>query len=592
MLFALRPKLFFIAITFAFCNYGFAQNSYPTDYFRSPLDIRLLLSGTFGEIRANHFHSGVDIKTGGVEGEAVYAVADGYVSRIKVSAYGYGNAFYITHPNGYVSVYGHLSRYNKAIEEYVRKAQYFRESFEIELFPGAEDLLVKKDEIVAYSGNSGSSGGPHLHFEIRDGASQKPINPLLFGYEVKDFFKPKITSVKIYPEDENARINGADKAIRYLTEGWGTEHKLAGSPTVRLSGNISFGIQVYDQQNDTDNKNGPYSVELYIDDKLVYQCSMETFSFDETRYVNSLLDYPEYIKNSVRLQRTKIDPGNRLGIYGKVENGGVFLFNDTLQHVVKYDVKDVMGNTASLAFKVKSDKPVEPKKVSDQASEYELPSTIDNRQSTIAKFNFATPNYYNNGYVIVDAPRGVFYDSFTFKYDSAKQVANTFSPVHKIHDEYTPIHDYISLSIKPVGLAEGLRNKALVVKINKDGKGFSSVGGNWETSGYVTAKIREFGDYSIAVDTIPPRIKSIQPETFAKMSGQKKVKLTISDELSGIAGYRGTLNGKWILMEYDAKNNLLYYNIDENLIPGKNNFLLEVRDGKNNKAFYSAIFNL
>jgi len=584
MLFALRSRLYLITLLLAILHHGYAQNSYPKDYFRSPLDIRLLLSGTFGEIRTNHFHSGIDIKTNGAEGAAVYAIAGGYVSRIKVSAYGFGKAIYITHPNGYVSVYGHLSRYNQVIGDYVRKAQYSRESFEIELFPSAGELPVSKDEIIAYTGNSGSSGGPHLHFEIRDGASQKIINPLLFGYDVKDFFRPRISLLKIYAEDENARVNGINRSISFLVEGWGEEHRLNVAQPIRLSGNISFAIQVSDQQNDTDNKNGPYAIALYIDKELVYQQRMETFSFDETRYVNSLLDYAEFMKNGVRLQRTKIDPGNKLDIYGKVNDKGIFRFNDSLTHVIRYEVTDVAGNTASLSFKVKSEKTVNVK----TAKTPDITLTIDHRPSTIDHFNYATANHFENASVILDAPQGVFYDSFTFSYDSSRSVAGTFSPVHRIHDKFTPVHDYITLSLKPVNLPESLRPKALVVKIKDDGKGCTSAGGTWEDNGYVTTKIREFGNYSISIDTIPPDIKALQPETFVKMAGQKKLKLSISDNMSGIATYRGMLNGKWVLMEYDAKNNILFYTIDENLAPGRNTFSLEVKDEKNNRSFFAA----
>jgi len=550
------------------------------------MDIRLLLSGTFGELRSNHFHSGIDIKTNGASGQLVYAIADGYVSRIKVSAYGFGKAIYITHPNGYVSVYAHLSRYNKTIDDYVKKAQYSRETFEIELFPVAGELPIKKRDIVAYSGNTGSSAGPHLHFEIRDEASQKPINPLLFGYEVKDFFTPRITSVKIYPEDANSRVNGAEKAIRYLVEGWGEEHRLAKRPTISLSGNVSFAIQVYDQQNDTDNKNGPYSIALYIDDELVYQYDMETFSFDETRYANSLLDYSEYVRNSARLQRTKIDPGNKLSIYTKVENMGVFHFNDDQEHSIKYEVKDVMGNAALLAFNVKSEKaatnkmPIPFQRSASKTSSQEPKFPLSN-------FNYSTPNRYSQASIIVDAPAGAFYDSFIFTYDTVRRISGSFSPVHKIHDKYTPIHKSISLSIRPVGLPVELNDKALIVKMKDDGKNFSSAGGKYER-GYVVTRISEFGDYTIAVDTISPKITPVNPGVFTKMAGQKQIRLTITDKLTGIAGYRGHLNGKWILMEYDAKNGLLVYTIDETLVPGQNTLLVEVVDAKNNKSFFVA----
>lgn len=562
---------------------GTSQEKYPKDYFSPPLDIRLLLSGTFGEIRANHFHSGIDIKTGGVEGAPVYAVADGYVSRIKISAYGFGKAMYVTHPNGFVSVYGHLGRFNKAIGDHVRNEQYRRENFEIELFPAATDFPVKKGDIIAYSGNSGSSGGPHLHFEIRDEASQKPVNPLLFGYEVKDFIRPAISSIKIYPEDEHSKVNGKNNAVRYLVEGWGTEHKLANNPVIRVSGNISFAIQTSDLLNDSDNKNGPYALSLFIDSKEVFHIQMETFSFDDSRYVNSLLDYEEYARNNVRLQQTKIDPGNKLDIYSKTLNKGVFLFNDTLHHTIRYEVTDAAGNLASLDFRIKSDRYI----VNPVSA-----SAVVNTNPLSKFFNYNVPNNFNAGELSLDAPRGVFYDSFVFKYDSAKQIPGTYSLVHKVHDRYTPVHDYLNISIKTNDLPENLSTKALIARIGDDGKSLTSVGGTWVSNGYVTAKIREFGNYCVTIDTIAPKIRAQHPEYFSKMAGKKEIRLVISDELSGVASYRGMLNGKWILMEYDAKNDLLIYQIDELLKPGLNTLLVEVRDGKSNKAFYSAKINL
>jgi murein DD-endopeptidase MepM/ murein hydrolase activator NlpD len=583
MILVSRHKSIVFFILFTLLNLSaYSQKAYPRDYFRPPLDIRLLLSGTFGEIRSNHFHSGIDIKTGGMEGAEIYAIANGYVSRIKVSAYGFGKAIYITHPNGFVSVYGHLSRYNNTIGDYIRTAQYARESFEIELFPTDEELKVKKGEVIAYSGNSGSSGGPHLHFEIRDAGSQKPVNPLLFGYEVKDFFKPRITAIKIYPEDYNSLVNGKSVAKFYPVEGWGTEHKITGNPAIKLSGKISFAVQTFDQQNDTDNKNGPYSVALFIDGKLVSGHNMESFSFDDTRYVNSLLDYKEFIQNSTRLQRTKIDPGNKLDIYKGTINKGIFLFNDTLIHNIRYEVADAAGNTAMLEFKVKSDKQGNSAgQVTGNAKTGQTP------RFPVSDFKYDIPNRYENRSVILDAPAGVFYDSFLFTYDTSRQIAGTFSPVHKIHDKYTPVHDNIILSIRPSGLPADLQDKALIVKVKDDGKSYSPAGGKYER-GYIVTKIKEFGNYSIAVDTIPPKIKPVNPEVFTKMAGQKMVKLTISDNLSGISGYRGSLNGRWILLEYDAKNDMFTYFIDESLVPGKNTLLIEVTDGKNNRSFFAA----
>jgi hypothetical protein len=583
MILKFKFQVILIIILTSFNLNIYSQKEYPRNYFRSPVDFRMLLTGTFGEIRANHFHSGIDIKTNGAEGAAVYAISDGYISRIKVSAFGFGKALYVTHPNGYVSVYGHLSRYNDIIGDYVRKEQYVNESFEVEMFPSAGELPVKKGEIIAYSGNSGSSGGPHLHFEIRDGGSQKPINPLLFGYDVKDIYKPKITSIKIYPEDENSMVNGSNKAIRYTVEGWGAEHRLSNNPAIRLSGNISFAIQVHDQQNDTDNKNGPYAVALFIDSAEVFQFRMETFSFDESRYVNSLLDYEEYMRNNVRLQRTRIDPGNKLGIYDDVLNEGIFPFDDSLTHLVRYEVIDVAGNKASLSFRVKSEKPAHP-----SSQHTDTKSLTQDSKFPISNFNYNTSNHFENASIILDAPQGVFYDSFAFTYDSIRRIPGTYASVHRVHNKYTPVHDYMTFSVKPSNLPERLRDKAIIVKVKDDGKSFSSTGGKWESDGCVRAKIREFGNYSVSVDTIPPKISPVQAETFANLAGQKKVKFTISDQLSGIASYRGTLNGKWILMEYDAKNDLLYYTIDDQLLKGENIIKVEVVDMKNNRKTYQA----
>lgn len=587
---ALRPMPFLLLLSLALSINGFTQKAYPKDYFRPPLEMRLLLAGTFGEIRANHFHSGIDIKTAGVEGAPVYAVADGYISRIKVSAYGFGKAIYITHPNGYVSVYGHLSKYSKVIGEYVKKEQYRRETFEIELFPGETELPVKKGDIIAYSGNTGSSGGPHLHFEMRDGASQKTINPLLFGFDVKDFYKPKILSVKIYPEGDHSTVNGAHKAVRYLAEGWGTEHRLANNPLIRVSGDISFAIQAYDQQNDTDNKNGPYSLALFIDSMQVFHFHTEIFSFDETRYVNSLLDYEEFIRNDVRLQRTKLDPGNKLSLYDKDINKGIFSFNDTMTHTIRYEVADVAGNTAVLAFKVKSEQAAGlfPEPVTRTPVTGINDSIFANNNK---KFYYDRPNHFDNGSVIIDAPVGVFYDSFEFTIDSAKQIPNTFSPVYKVHNKYTPVHNDITLSIKPATLKEDLLAKAVIVKVGDDGKTFSSVGGEW-VSGYIETNIREFGNYTIAIDTVPPTVRGVHPEQFGNMAGQKAIRLTVSDNLTGIASFKALMNGKWVLFEYDPKNNQLVYFIDEHVQPGKNVLLVEVRDGKNNRAYYQAAINL
>jgi hypothetical protein len=298
--------------------------------------------------------------------------------------------------------------------------------------------------------------------------------------------------------------------------------------------------------------------------------------------------------------RTCIDPGNRLDIYGSVSNRGIFAFNDSLLHTVRYELTDVPGNVAVLEFRVQSAVGGQQSAVSGQRptlkAQPEGSAANDGKKASLftlhpSLFNYNASNHFENASVILDAPAGVFYKSFEFEYDSAKQVTGTFSAVHKIHNRYTPVHDYITLGIRPVGLPVRLKGKALLVKMNEGGGGFTSAGGRFdETDGFVRAKIRDFGNYCVAIDTIPPKIRPLNAESFKNMGSQTTIKFTISDELSGISSYRGTLNGSWILMDYDAKNDLLVYTIDEQLKPGQNAFELKVIDGKGNQAVYKGNF--
>ncbi|NNK82539.1 MAG: M23 family metallopeptidase, partial [Flavobacteriaceae bacterium] len=241
--------LFFIVIL----HVSHAQNPYPQDYFRAPLDIPLVLSGTFGELRSNHFHSGLDIKTQQREGLKVYSAAEGYVSRIKISHYGYGKALYITHPNGYTTVYGHLQKFSKKIEDYLKKQQYDKETYEIELFPSSNVLKINTNEIVAFSGNTGGSGGPHLHFEIRD-KKERPMNPMLFGVNIKDSRKPLVLGVFAYPIGKYSHVNHTNNRVklRLIPK----QNGVFEVENIKACGKIGFGIVTYDQQDMAANKNG------------------------------------------------------------------------------------------------------------------------------------------------------------------------------------------------------------------------------------------------------------------------------------------------------------------------------------------------
>jgi hypothetical protein len=250
---------------FLLCIFNLAaQSPYPQDYFRSPLDIQLVLSGTFAELRSNHFHSGLDIKTNGKEGLEVYSIAEGYVSRIKISRYGYGKALYITHPNGYTSVYAHLQKFSPTIEQYIKRQQYLKEQFEIELFPKPSTLVIDADEMIAYSGNSGGSSGPHLHFEIHD-KHERPINPMLFGFDIKDTTAPELYQLYAYPISNRSHVEGNQEKKKIRLRKQANGNYIA--EPIKAFGTIGFGIVANDRQDYAANKNGVYKIEAFFNGK-------------------------------------------------------------------------------------------------------------------------------------------------------------------------------------------------------------------------------------------------------------------------------------------------------------------------------------
>jgi hypothetical protein len=566
------PSIIFL---FTFLVQLSAQEKYPQNYFISPLDIPLHLSGTFGELRTDHFHSGIDIRTGEIEGLKVYAAAAGYISRIKVSSGGYGKAIYITHPNGYVSVYAHLQQFLGAIKDYVKDEQYRRESFEVDLYPPAGEIEIKKGDVIALSGDSGGSGGPHLHFEIRNAGNEKPINPLLFGYDVEDGNPPAINLLKVYPADRFCRIRNKNSEAEYPVQRRNGNYSLSGQDTLLISGKAYFGIHTIDLFNNGGNKNGVYSISLKMDSANIYEHKMETFSFDETRYINSLLDYPERINHNRWIQKSYIQPNNHLSIYKNVKNDGIINFSDDGVHLLNYSVTDAAGNLSSLSFWVKSKTP------NGDIAQNNLTVPTDTKL-----FSYKSDNFFETDYIKFEVPASALYDTLLFTYKLFPRIKNSWSGVHQLHNPTTALHSRCNLSIRPDTLPKALQDKALIVKIEEQQK-LISAGGEWD-NGFITTQVREFGKYCIMVDTVPPRIIPVNILNNKNIAQQTSIQVKITDELSEIATYRGRLNGKWILMDYDAKNDLLTYSYDERLVKGENMFELTVTDKKNNIATYSA----
>jgi murein DD-endopeptidase MepM/ murein hydrolase activator NlpD len=550
----------------------FSKNTYPLVDFRSPLDISPpALSGSFGELRSNHFHSGIDFRTNQRQGYPIYAVGDGYVSRMRVQNSGFGLAVYINHPNGYTSVYGHMQRFSPRIAQQVKALQYGKKSYEIDEFPSAILLPVRKGEIIGYSGNSGSSGGPHLHFEIRDTKTEATINPQLFGIEIPDNIAPVISSMYVY------RLNGkpfnefTPKQYFQVTGGAG-KYRLNSVNTISLSGEVGFGIITGDRHNGASGNNGVYAIELELDGQVVYTSAMEKFQFQNSRAINSHIDYPTYLNTKRSIQKSFVDPGNPLQIYTNLVNRGRITFADGRLHTLKYTVSDARGNQSTLTFNVQADS----KAVIPSPAVAAIGGNL---------FAYNQVNGFSNAQVKIVLPKGTLYNDLSFQYKTLpKPSGNAWSAIHQVHNTLTPLHTGFDLWIKADSSLLPFASKALVVNTSR-----VSQGGLFE-NGFVRASPRTFGSFFIAIDTLPPVIVPVNISQGKKMTGISKMSFRISDSLSGLKSFNGYIDGHWVLMEFDSKTASLWHTFDSQTKAGKHIFELVVLDMKDNVKTYKIDF--
>lgn len=558
--------LILLLFTYSFL---FSQNEKFPQY-PNPVKIPISLSATFAELRSNAFHAGVDIRTQGVEGKEIFAVADGYVSRIGVSPYGYGKVLYITHNDGFTSVYAHMSKFNKMITDFVKDKQYKDESFAQNIMLKENEFPIKRGDFLGFTGNSGSSGGPHLHYEIRYTKTQEPVNPLYFGLKIKDTKKPVIKGLAIYPL-ENSIVNNNDTTI-YLNVNHKEGVYSLDNSIFTVSGDIAFGINVYDQADGANNKNGPYSIELFADNELIFNIISDKYSYNETRYINSLIDYSRYIKNKERFVRTEIDKYNNLGLYETRK--GVVPVNqgDTIN--MKYVVKDYNGNKSVLNFTligVKLHVDEIDDLVYDTESYYEV---IDGNPLNITLKDFE-----------MDIPKMAFYRDVVIETTLSDTMSNIYSDyVYHIGNEEIPVHKKATLRIKPK--TDYIGDTLLYVALLNTNNKFVFLG-NKTVDDYIEAKTNVLGSYLIARDTIAPSIIPVNFKTNSSISENWSLRVEIEDKETGIKDYAMFVNGRWVLADYDAKNKLLMYQIDDHIKEGDNILKVVVTDMVGNKNIYS-----
>ncbi|MCX2678580.1 M23 family metallopeptidase [Galbibacter sp. EGI 63066] len=551
---------------FVFSQIINAQNNYPTDYFRSPLDIPLVLAGTFGELRSNHFHSGIDIKTQRREGLNVYSVADGYISRIKIQHFGYGKVIYVTHPNGYTSVYGHLQRFSLAIEDYIKREQYKKQSYEIELFPEPGEMSLKKGEVIAYSGNTGGSGGPHLHFEIRS-AGSKPINPLLFGYDIQDSKAPRILGVHAYPVNEGSIVSNSNDRIELRLEDQGNGSFIANK--IYASGSLGLGVETYDQLDMAYNKNGPYKFSTSVNGTPHLEYDFESFSFSESRYINTLIDYATYADKRKRIQKCYVEPYNKLSIYNKKNDNGLIHIAEGMSYTIVMEVSDYKGNISRIVV------PVEGKK-----QELLYPKKEEKTGQYLVA---ARDNIYKAGNASVYFPGDTFYHDLFINIEGKGDTI-------VVHNDKTPVRKRYTISMDISHHPETDKNQLFIASVSKNGH--LSYQHTYRKENTLSTRTRNLGTFAVVKDSVPPTVKPANFRSDQWLSNFRYIKLKIEDDLSGINSYRAKINGVWVLMEYEYKDNSLTYDLsDIDFNDTTYNLELLVTDNVGNSTIFNAVFH-
>lgn len=545
---------------------GITNNTAEAQQLRKPMDIPVLLSGNFGELRSNHFHSGIDFKTQGVEGKPIHSVQDGYVSRISVSPWGYGNGLYITHPDGTTTVYGHLQKFSQKITAYLKEKQYEQESFNVNLSLTPDELPVKEGELVALSGNTGSSGGPHLHFEVRDTETEEPMDPIEYYKDlIKDTQAPKIQGIMVYSMPGKGVVNGSRRKLE-LKPVTAKNGKQTLTGKIEAWGEIGLAVKGYDYMDNTSNIYGIKDITLTADSQVIFHSNLDRFAFDESRYLNSFTDFEEWKEHRSFYIKSFVDPGNRLRFIESL-NRGILTIDEPRTYHLTYQLADAFGNTTQLSIQI-------------EGKEQPIPE-VDTENTEL--FHWWSDNRFGAKGIRLTIPKGNLYDDLYFRY-SVKEDSTALGVTHILHNKPVAFHKSAKLSLRLQ--TDTLENKQQYGIVRLQNGRRSWTGGVYR-NGWVDADIKETGSYTLGQDLVPPTITPLNPATWVS---KQAIALRLSDNLSGVQTYRGEIDGQYVLFEMNSKSVITYHFDKERLARGKHTLKLFVTDACGNQSTYTYPF--
>ncbi len=551
-----------------------AYPSYPQNYFRTPLLIPVSLAGNFGDLRNNHYHMGLDFRTGGQENATVIAAADGYVSHIRIEPYGYGRAIFITHPNGLTTLYGHLNAFYPELEKATRQKQYATQSWrqDIDFLPG--QFPVRKGQMVAWSGNTGSSEGPHLHFEIRDSglAAGRNHNPLLFGLGIADGIPPVLYRVGIF--NRNVSIYESSPNV-YRLQKKKSKGEVFYAPADTLLkvpyGKFSFGLGMEDKT-DQSFMFGVYKSCLYVDSVLQCRFVMDKCRYEESRYINAGIDYYTKLNGGSYMQHLSRLPGNHAPFFNTAAGDGLIELLDDSIHIVEVVVNDVAGNESQLRFKIRRD-----------SSIYFRPNVSG---PVVQKLLPGRTEIFQNNQVKMLLGETALYDTISLQYRSFSAISPAMSAVQVIGDYRLPVHDSFTLSIKPIApLPDSIRNKTVMVMTSS----FKSNAQRciWN-DGWAEAKWNNFGFFNLKYDDVKPTLRPVNVYDSATFVKDQRLVFDAYDETGDLPSFNGYIDGQWIL--FRQKNDRYTYDFDDRCLLGWHNLEVRAKDIAGNETVYSCSF--